>query len=105
MSKSRLKAAIDVVNKRYAAGLNDDDQVKRMIQIAKATKGWHFIPRYDDYELGTDQEYFNHIAKKYGYWSNEIQQVNEILKVKGGANGYQYMESINNKWKEENKVS
>jgi len=95
-TSTNLSNAINKVNKKYFSGLNDDDQVFDMIKIDKITKGFSFIPRYDSYELSTDFEKLFFCVEKYGYWSKEVQNFNEILKIKGN---YFYMEELNNKIK------
>jgi len=92
MSKSKLQRAIISVNNRYAKGLNDDDQVARMVKIARETKGYYFLPMWDEYELCTDLEFLIHIDNKYGYWSKEVLNFNEVLKRKGD---YNYMVKLN----------
>lgn len=37
----QLQSAVDSVNRRYKAGLNDDDQVAKMFLIAKNLKGYY----------------------------------------------------------------
>lgn len=92
MSKLTLARAIQAVNTRYEKGLNDDDQVVRMIATDRKTKGWTFIPRYDSYEIATDREKLEYLTERYGYWSKEVQRFNETLKQKGG---YDYMSRLN----------
>jgi hypothetical protein len=94
MSKSKLQQAIDSVNRRYAKGLNDDDQVVRMIEIDRQTKGHTFSPEYDTYKLITDEERLQDLVNKYGYWSQEVKFFNSILTKKGG---YDYMQKLNQK--------
>ena len=67
MCKSKLTSKINSVNKRYFKGLNDDDQVKRMIDEDKKTKGYSFLPTWDKYELITDNEKLKIIVEKYGF--------------------------------------
>ena len=98
MSKAKLNAAINSVNRRYARGLNDDDQVSRMVELANTTKGYYFSPKYDSYELCTDKERLIELTKKYGYWSKEIESFNYILNNKGG---WDYMTDLNSKVKAE----
>ena len=95
-TSTKLSNAINQVNKKYFSGLNDDDQVFDMIKIDKITKGFSFIPRYDSYELCTDLEKLIFYVEKYGYWSKEVQNFNEVLKIK---DNYFYMEELNNKIK------
>lgn len=92
-----LQKAIESVNNRFLAGRNDDDQVKRMVEIANKTKGYHFTPRYDTYELCTDLERLIQIIEKYGYWHENTQYFNDILLNKGG---HSYMSDLNNQAKE-----
>ncbi len=94
MNKTKLQQAIDSVNRRYAKGLNDDDQVIRMIEIDSQTKGYTFKPKYDTYELITDEERLQDIVNKYGYWSEEVKFFNSTLTKKGG---YDYMQKLNQK--------
>lgn len=96
MSKSKLSQAIISVNNRYRNNLNDDDQVKRMITIDRTTKGYSFWPNYDYYSLITDQEKLERYILKFGYWSDQVKQFNEILKIKGS---YEYMVKLNNEAK------
>lgn len=93
MSKSKLEKAIQVVNNRYAKGLNDDDQVKRMCDIDKTTKGYTFQPEYDYYRLCTDLERLQTLSDKHGYWSEQVKYFNTILAGKGGI---EYMQELNN---------
>jgi hypothetical protein len=97
MSKAKLISAIETVNKRYAMGKNDDDQVARMIEIANKTKGFYFMPEYDSYSLCTDEELLFSFCTKYGYWSEQVKRFNEVLTNKGG---HDYMVLLNNKAKE-----
>lgn len=94
MSKLSLENAIKVVNNRYAKGMNDDDQVAAMIRIANKTKGYYFMPKWDTYELCTDLERLEQLAKEHGYWSDSVQRFNTILQEKGG---HSYMTELNNK--------
>jgi hypothetical protein len=96
----KLQNAIDQVNKRYSAGLNDDDQIAIMIAIDKTTKGYTFQPRYDTYELVTDYNRLKFLANKDGYWSESVEYFNGILIQKGGAS---YKDELNNKLIGENK--
>jgi hypothetical protein len=91
-TKSQLQKAIDAVNKRAEKGLNDDDQVFRMCQLAKNCKGYHFFPLYDSYQLVTDEHLFSVWVERYGYWSEEVKNINTILINKGGND---YMTKIN----------
>ena len=97
---TKLQNAVNAVNRRYHAGLNDDDQVFRMVKIDEQTKGFSFRPLYDSYEVCTDYERFSEICEKYGYWSKQVQEFNERLKLKGG---YEYMAELNGRYKHENK--
>lgn len=83
MSKSKLQSAITAINNRYAKGLNDDDQVIRMLAIDKQTKGFSFIVKGDEYALCTDYEKLKSYADKYGYWSDEVKRFNSVLIEKG----------------------
>ena len=94
MSKQKLQQAIDAVNKRYAKGLNDDDQVSAMYKIANGLKGYTAIPEYDTYKLGTDEEFLQLLATKYGYWSEQVKNFNTTLSNKGGIT---YMQELNSK--------
>ena len=94
MCKSKLNQKINTVNKRYLAGLNDDDQVSRMIAEDRKTKGYTFFPQYDTYELITDEEKLNRYVEKYGYWSEAVKEFNSILIMKGGD---LYMQELNSK--------
>lgn len=96
MNASKLKSAIDAVNIRHAQGLNDDDLVRKMCDIAQQTKGYHFYPLFDTYELVTDEEFFKRHIAKYGYWSDEVKRFNSILTQKGGTD---YMAQLNCKLK------
>lgn len=90
--KSKLIQAINSVNNRYAKGLNDDDQVARMVNQDKNTKGFSFFPLYDSYELVTDEEKIRRYVNKHGYWSEQVLQFNGVLAIKGGA---EYMRKLN----------
>ena len=94
--KAKLQSAINHVNRRNEQGLNDDDQVFKMVQIANKCKGYHFVPKYDSYEICTDLERLTAIVEKFGYWSEGVKQFNEILKSK---KDYSYMEELNNQLK------
>ena len=83
-TKTQLTKAVEAVNKRYAKGLNDDDQVKRMIEISNNCKGFTFHAFYDEYEVVTDEERMKHLVEKYGYWSEQVKTFNSILNNKGG---------------------
>lgn len=102
MSKARLQHKIEVANRRYFNGLNDDDQVKSMIEEAFATKGWHVLPDGNEYVMISDEEMARRTANKYGYWSDQMEEVNGWLVRKGG---HSYMAQINNKIKQEQKQS
>lgn len=97
MSQRKLQIAIDHVNARYAKGINDDDQVRSMIEIDRKTKGYSFVARYDTYELCTDLEKLESLCNRYGYWSNEVLRFNGILQSKGG---YEYMTQLNEQYRE-----
>lgn len=96
ITKSKLSTSIALVNNRYKNGLNDDDQVFKMVNIANNLKGWHFIPKFDSYELCTDLEALNYLIEKYGYWSAEVKKFNSVLTQKGG---HDYMTELNLKAK------
>lgn len=95
---TKLKEAINAVNERYFAGRSDDDQVADMIRIDRKTKGFSFLPEYETYKLCTDYGKLKNLANRYGYWSPEVQEFNEVLKLKGN---FPYMEELNNRLKEE----
>jgi len=95
---TKLQNAINSVNRRYARGLNDDDQVAKMCKIAKTTLGYTFSPRYDTYELVTDKERLIEIVEQYGYPSPEATRFNDDLIKKGGLN---YMTNLNSSLKNE----
>lgn len=101
MSKSKLQQAINSVNTRYAKGLNDDDQVSRMLEIDSKCKGYTFRPTYDRYELTTDAERLNELVEKHGYWSEQVKRFNTRLISKGGR---EYQISLNNKYTGTNNV-
>jgi len=82
--KSKLTSAITSVNARFTKGLNDDDQVARMVSIDSQTKGWTFRPTYDRYEITTDAERLQDLVNAYGYWSDQVKQFNTRLISKGG---------------------
>lgn len=54
---TQLERSAETVNRRYAAGLNDDDQVSKMFSIAKGVDGYRPFPCWDTYEIVTDEEY------------------------------------------------
>lgn len=102
MSKRKLQIAIDSVNARYVKGLNDDDQVKSMIETDRKTKGYSFVARYDTYELCTDFEKLKSLCERYGYWSDEVLRFNGVLQTKGG---YEYMTQLNGQYREKQRNS
>ncbi|WP_312697075.1 hypothetical protein [Sphingobacterium mizutaii] len=91
----KLQNAIASVNRRYANGQNDDDQIANMIAIDKKTKGYTFQPGYDSYSLISDYDRLEFLAEKHGYWSDEVQHFNGVLNQKGGTS---YKEELNNKY-------
>ena len=95
MSKTMLNRKIKAVNNRYAKGLNDDDQVMAMINQDKKTKGYTFLPTYDKYILVEDSQKLESLVSKYGYWSDQVKQFNEVLFLKGG---YKYLTELNQKY-------
>lgn len=95
-TSTKLQDIINTVNNRYFKGLNDDDARAKMEKIDKSTKGFSFMPRWDDYILVSDFEKLKKYSEKYGYWSEEVKNFNETLKEKGG---YSYMEELNNQLK------
>ena len=88
----KLIESIEAVNKRYLQGLNDDDQVSKMIETDKKTKGYSYIVDGEEFKLCTDDEKLKTIVEKFGYWSKHIKEFNETLKIKGG---YNYMTELN----------
>jgi hypothetical protein len=95
---TKLQNAISAVNRRYATGLNDDDQVGRMCNIDKKTKGFSFLPMYDSYKLVTDKEKLQTWIEKYGPDSRKpnsqaIENLKKDFQLKGGT-GY-YNELLN----------
>ena len=98
MSKAQLLKAIEAVNRRYANGQNEDDQVKRMFEIESKTKGWTVWPNWDTYEMITDKEKLALLIDKYGYWSDEVRDFNNKLILKGN---YDYMSNLNLRVKSE----
>jgi hypothetical protein len=99
-TKLNLINAINKVNVRYKAGLNDDDQVSKMLKIADSLKGYYIKPCFDTYEICTDEERLNFLSSQYGYWSDEVKSFNAILTKKGGVD---YMRALNSKLIEANK--
>ena len=97
-TKTKLQQAIDSVNKRYQSGLNDDDQVARMVKIDKETKGFSFWSQWDDYIVVTDINKLLRLSVRHGYWSSEVKEFNDRLLLKGG---YEYMSDLNNQAKEQ----
>lgn len=95
-TKKQLEKAVQVVNNRYSKGLNDDDQVAKMIKIARSLKGYYVYSYYDTYVVLTDYEVLKNLSDKYGYWSDEVKRFNEVLKKKGGND---YMSELNNRVK------
>lgn len=93
-TKRQLQNAIDSVNSRYAKGLNDDDQVYRMIELDKNCKGFTFLPQYDNYILCTDFDKLKMYVNKYGYYSEEVEHFNSKIILKGGDT---YKRELNNK--------
>lgn len=82
MNKLFLK--IEALNNRCNSGLNTDDQLKAVVQLDKKTKGWSFIPNYDDYSLISDYDKLKLYVEKYGIKSEEYHRFNVILIQKGG---------------------
>lgn len=99
-TKQQLINAINKVNVRSKAGLNDDDQVFNMFKIANSLKGYYVQPLWDTYEICTDEERLNFLSNQYGYWSNEVKHFNTILTKKGNID---YMRALNSKLIEANK--
>lgn len=99
-TKQQLINAINKVNVRSKAGLNDDDQMFNMFKIADSLKGYYIKPLWNTYEICTDEEALNFLSNKYGYWSNEVKRFNAILTKKGGVD---YMRALNSKLIEANK--
>lgn len=97
MSKSKLQSAINSANSRYEKGLNDDDQVARMVAIDNQTKGYSFIVDGNSYKLVTDLEKLTAYADKFGYWSEEVKRFNNTLMNKGSI---LYCNSINEQYLE-----
>lgn len=93
-TKTQLQKTIDSVNSRHRKGLNDDDQVVKMIQVANNCKGYTFQPEYDTYRIVTDGERLAFLVAKYGYWSQEVRDFNNVLTNKGGID---YMQQLNQK--------
>lgn len=91
MSKAQLQRAIDAVNSRYERGLNDDDQIARMVEIDRRTKGYSYLPGWDTFELVTDEHKFKYAVEKYGY-EKAAKELNPALEQKGGK---EYVEQIN----------
>lgn len=96
----QLQSAVDSVNRRYKAGLNDDDQVAKMFLIAKNLKGYYIKPNYDTYEVCTDYDRLLSLCSQFGYWSNEVKDFNTTLIKKGGND---YKNSLNEKYIETTK--
>lgn len=94
--KTKLQIAIQAANKKYELGLNDDDEIRNMIEIDKKTKGHSFIIDNEDYQICTDEEKLQHLIGKYGYWSDQVKNFNHTLTEKGGHN---YMTKLNLKLK------
>lgn len=83
--KEKLKKAIERVNHLYAAGRNDDDAVKKMIEIDRATKGWTFKPEYDSYTLCTDEDRLYELMRSEGINSAPAEKFQKRLILKGGG--------------------
>lgn len=43
--------------------------------------------------MNTDKEKLKNLVTRFGYWSLEVQEFNEVLKLKGGI---EYMYKLNN---------
>ena len=84
MTKDRLEEAIQAINKRCYADRNTDDQLVRLIAIDKKTKGWSFMPRYDDYYLISDYDKLIHFITLFGLYSEATKRFDAILISKGG---------------------
>ncbi len=92
-NKTSLQSSINIVNKRFEKGLNDDDQVFNMFHIAQYTKGYYIKANYNTYLIITDLEHLQSLVNQFGYWSNSVKLFNEVLTKKGG---YDYMTKLNN---------
>ena len=97
MTKDRLEEAIQAINKRCYADRNTDDQLVRLIAIDKKTKGWSFIPRYDDYSLISDFDKLRNYIEVLGINSNAVQRFNNTLISKGGES---YKQELHEQLKE-----
>ena len=84
MNKFRLENRINALNDRCYRGLNTDDQLVRLIAVDKKTKGWSFIPRYDDYALISDFDKLRNYIEVLGIKSDTVQEFNNTLISKGG---------------------
>ena len=84
MNKFRLENRINVLNDRCNSGLNTDDQLKAVVQLDRKTKGWSFIPTYDDYALISDYDKLKLYIEKYGLKYEAYHRFNVILIQKGG---------------------
>lgn len=84
MTKDRLEEAIQAINKRCYADRNTDDQLVRLIAVDKKTKGWSFIPRYDDYALISDFDKLRNYIEVLGIDSDAVERFTDTLISKGG---------------------
>jgi hypothetical protein len=76
---TKLQSLCDTVNRRYASGLNDDDQVNRMFTFEDKIKDARVIIGYDTYKAISIENL------------NELKKEAEMLTYK---NGKQYFEFI-----------
>jgi len=53
----KLKTLCDVVNKRYAKGLNDDDEVKKMFDFENLHEDVKIVIGSDDYQAITKDDF------------------------------------------------
>ena len=84
MNKSKLENRITVLNDRCNSGLNTDDHLARLIAVDRKTKGWSFIPNYDDYSLISDYDKLKLYVEKFGAKSEGYHRFTLILIQKGG---------------------
>lgn len=55
----QLQRLCDISNRRYNAGQNDDDQVRRLFNFAKKQTSVCVLIGYDDYQATTAEEVLN----------------------------------------------
>lgn len=61
----KLQSLCDTVNKRYAKGQNDDDQVSAMFKFSRSIKDAFVLIGYDDYNAITEEQKDDYIKNSF----------------------------------------